>query len=79
MKARNLESLRRAVQTLEGDDRLMLVLSRLEGLSSAEVARVLGCSEQAAEINLQRAEARLSRSLTDAGHCSRDDDPSWRT
>ena len=79
MKACDLESLRRAVQTLEGDDRLMLVLSRLEGLSSAEVARVLGCSEQAAERNLQRAEARLCRSLSDTGHSYRDDDPIWRT
>ena len=41
----------------------VFVLSRLEGLSTSEVATLLGCSEPTVRVHLHRAIRRLSRQL----------------
>lgn len=47
------------LSVLPDDQRAALVLSTLEGLSNAEVARVMDCSEGAVEQRLVRARATL--------------------
>ena len=49
----------RALRHLTEDDREILMLVGWEGLGSAELARLLGCSPTAARIRLHRARARL--------------------
>jgi RNA polymerase sigma-70 factor (ECF subfamily) len=48
-----------ALQRLRGQDREVLLLAAWENLSTAEIASVLGCSENAAAIRLHRARRRL--------------------
>lgn len=57
---------RAALDALPPADREVLALRHLEGLSTAEAAAVLGCSEGAAKVRLLRALQRL-RNLLDAG------------
>jgi RNA polymerase sigma factor (sigma-70 family) len=51
---------------LPSHDRELIALAAWEGLGAAELARVIGCSENAARIRLHRARRRLSGYL-DAG------------
>jgi RNA polymerase sigma factor (sigma-70 family) len=52
-----------AFQALRPADREVLGLASWEGLSTAELATVLGCSPNAAKIRLHRARRRLVREL----------------
>ena len=49
-----------ALQTLREQDREVLLLAAWENLTTAEIASVLGCSENAAAIRLHRARRRLT-------------------
>ena len=49
----------RALARLSDDDRELLMLVGWEGLSSSDLARLLGCSPTAARIRLRRARVRL--------------------
>lgn len=64
------ESAYEAFKRLSDDDRELLALVAWEGLSGAEIAKVLGCSLGAARLRLHRARKRLSRELAhlDAGY-----------
>jgi RNA polymerase sigma-70 factor, ECF subfamily len=53
----------RALTSLDEDDRELLVLTAWHGLSSAEIARVVGCSSTAARVRLHRARKRFERAL----------------
>ncbi|HVA60692.1 MAG TPA: sigma-70 family RNA polymerase sigma factor [Mycobacteriales bacterium] len=55
----------RAVATLPEDARTVVVLRDLEGLSTKEVADLLGVSESVVKVRLCRAHARLRRDLAD--------------
>ncbi|GAA2362444.1 RNA polymerase sigma factor [Nonomuraea africana] len=55
-----------AFRRLSGDDRELLALVAWEGLSSPEIAKVLGCSHGAVRIRLHRARKRLARELAAA-------------
>jgi RNA polymerase sigma factor (sigma-70 family) len=57
----------RALQHLAEDDREILMLVGWEGLGSAELARLLGCSPTAARIRLHRARARLIAGMEQLG------------
>jgi RNA polymerase sigma-70 factor (ECF subfamily) len=57
----------RSLGRLADDDREILMLVSWEGLSSAEVARLLGCSPTAARIRLHRARARLIAEMEQLG------------
>ncbi|MEU7897154.1 RNA polymerase sigma factor [Nonomuraea sp. NPDC049152] len=57
---------RQAFQRLSPDDRELLALVGWEGLSTGEVAKVLGCSKGAARLRLHRARKRLARALSAA-------------
>jgi len=57
----------RAARHLAEEDREILMLSAWEGLTSAELARTLGCSPVAARLRLSRARARLNALLADDG------------
>jgi RNA polymerase sigma factor (sigma-70 family) len=57
----------RSLSRLADDDREILMLVSWEGLTSAGVARVLGCSPTAARIRLHRARARLVREMEQVG------------
>ena len=59
------EEVRRAVQALDGDQRQVIVLRFMDGLSYAEVARVLGKSVGAVRVAQYRALRALRRSLED--------------
>jgi len=48
-----------ALQELSDDDREVVVLRDIEGLSTKQTAEVLGISESAAKVRLHRAHARL--------------------
>lgn len=52
-----------AFDALDEDDRELITLARLVGLSHAEIAAQRGCSEGAARVALHRALARLARRL----------------
>src|SRR6266571_7719070 len=52
-----------AFEELRPDDRELLGLATWEGLSSAELSRVLGCSINASRIRLHRARKRLEGAL----------------
>ncbi|GAA3151688.1 RNA polymerase sigma factor [Nonomuraea roseoviolacea] len=55
-----------AFRRLSPDDRELLTLVGWEGLSSAEIAKVLGCSRGAARLRLHRARKRLAKELAAA-------------
>jgi RNA polymerase sigma factor (sigma-70 family) len=57
----------RALQNLAEDDREILILVGWEGLGSAELARLLGCSPIAARIRLHRARVRLIAGMEQLG------------
>lgn len=57
---------REAFSRLSGDDRELLSLVGWEGLSNAELAKVLGCSRGAVRIRLHRARKRLAAELAAA-------------
>lgn len=59
------EEVRRAVQALDGDQRQVIVLRFMDGLSYADVARVLGKSVGAVRVAQYRALRALRRSLED--------------
>jgi RNA polymerase sigma-70 factor, ECF subfamily len=52
-----------ALAGLSESDREVLLLSAWDGLSSAEAAAVLGCSQGAAQVRLHRAKRRLRAAL----------------
>ncbi len=52
-----------ALQSLPGNPRLALILKRYDGLSYAEIARVMGCSVSAVESLLVRAKRNLQEKL----------------
>jgi RNA polymerase sigma-70 factor (ECF subfamily) len=54
-----------AFARLRTTDRELLALVAWEGLDTREVARVIGCSENAARIRLHRARRRLASALAD--------------
>lgn len=56
-----------ALRRLSEDDRELLMLSGWEGLSSAQLACVLGCSSTAARIRLHRARSRLAATMAEVG------------
>ncbi|MFJ4109600.1 RNA polymerase sigma factor [Oerskovia enterophila] len=60
--------LRRAWALLDDTDREVLSLVSWDGLTSAEAARVLGCSRAAFSMRLTRARRRLRRSLDAVEH-----------
>jgi RNA polymerase sigma-70 factor (ECF subfamily) len=55
-----------AFRSLSDDDRELLALQGWEGLAPAEIATVLGCSQNAARIRLHRARRRLRAALAGA-------------
>lgn len=52
-----------AMRTLREEDREVLLLAAWDGLGTAELARVLSCSENAAAIRLHRARQRLAEAF----------------
>ncbi len=66
----------RALQHLAEDDREILMLVGWEGLGSAELARLLGCSPIAARIRLHRARARLIAEMEQLGLVTKQQGPS---
>jgi RNA polymerase sigma-70 factor, ECF subfamily len=58
-----MERIERAFETLADDERELIVMSRIAGLSGADIAGKLGCSEAAARQRLFRALANLSEAL----------------
>jgi RNA polymerase sigma-70 factor (ECF subfamily) len=52
-----------SLRSLPPEDRELLMLTGWEGLTSAEVGRVLGCSATAARIRLHRARTRLNAEM----------------
>ncbi|MGV9533030.1 RNA polymerase sigma factor [Streptosporangium sandarakinum] len=59
----DLKAVGRVFRALSDDDRELLSLVAWEGLDAGEIARVLGCSRNAARIRIHRARRRLSRAL----------------
>jgi len=57
--------LQQAWRSLSARDRELLALLAWEGLTPAQAALVLGCSEGALAVRLHRARARLARALAD--------------
>jgi RNA polymerase sigma-70 factor (ECF subfamily) len=62
--------LEEAFRALRGSEREVLALSVWEGLSTGELAAVLGCTENAAKLRLSRARRRLRADLTARQHPS---------
>jgi RNA polymerase sigma-70 factor (ECF subfamily) len=60
-------TIRSAFQRLTPDDRELLSLRSWEGLTTAEMAMVLGCSGGAVRLRLHRARKRLARELHSGG------------
>lgn len=58
-------AVREAVARLPMRDREVVVLRHLEGLAIAEIAQIVGCRQNAVEVRLSRARARLSEVLRD--------------
>ena len=52
-----------AFEAMRKEDKEILTLAVWEDLSSRQIARVLGCSENAAKLRLSRARKRFARSL----------------
>ncbi|RCG32274.1 RNA polymerase sigma factor [Sphaerisporangium album] len=65
--ADDLDGVRVAFGRLKPDDMEVLSLASWEGLSSEEIATVLGCSRGAARLRLHRARKRLAGELSAAG------------
>lgn len=63
VEQRHPESAREAFARLSGDDRELLSLVGWEGLSTAEIAKVLGVSRGAVRLRLHRARKRLAVEL----------------
>lgn len=61
------ERLERALNALAAEERELIVLRKLEGLTGQEVAARLGCSDEAARKAFSRAMARLTGLLTAGG------------
>jgi len=59
--------LRRALRTLPAPYRAVLFLREMEGLSTREVAKVLGVSEDNVKTRLHRARVRLQATFTGSG------------
>lgn len=65
-----------AIRSLSEDDRAIVVLRDIQGLSTREAAEVLGIGEGAAKVRLHRAHARLRKAIgaslgaADAVHAS---------
>ncbi len=59
--------MRSLLGSLQPDERELLMLAGWEGLSAAEIGRVLGCSPTAARIRLHRARARLKSEMAAGG------------
>lgn len=53
----------RAIQELSEDDRVIVILRDIEGLSTKEAAKIIGISEAAAKVRLHRAHARLRQAI----------------
>ncbi|NJP94456.1 RNA polymerase sigma factor [Nonomuraea sp. FMUSA5-5] len=62
-----LGAIARAFRELPDGDRELISLVVWEGLDHGGIARVLGCSRNAARIRLHRARKRLSKALSSAG------------
>lgn len=58
-----LDAVDEAMNRLSDDDRELLTLAAWEGLSSGEIAKVLGCSGNAVRIRLHRARKRFAKAL----------------
>jgi DNA-directed RNA polymerase specialized sigma24 family protein len=58
------ECLRYAVLALSERERLLLQLTRIDGLSPDDLAIVLGCPREEAESDLRRAERGLEKLLS---------------
>ena len=63
MMREELERLERAFASLSESDQLILRMIRIEGLSHAQVAQRLQCSEESSRKQLSRALARLARCI----------------
>ncbi|GAA2666179.1 RNA polymerase sigma factor [Nonomuraea recticatena] len=63
---RETDAAREAFAQLSDDDRELLSLVGWEGLNTAEIAKVLGCSGGAARLRLHRARKRLAAELAAA-------------
>ncbi|MET7328874.1 RNA polymerase sigma factor [Nonomuraea sp. NPDC005650] len=63
----SLAGVQEAFARLSADDREILALAGWEGLSSDEIATVVGCSRANARLRLHRARKRLARHLDAAG------------
>ncbi|MEV4456231.1 RNA polymerase sigma factor [Microbispora sp. NPDC049633] len=63
----DLDTVRAAFRRLGPDDREVLALASWEGLASAEIAMVMGCSRGAARLRLHRARKRIANELSSAG------------
>ncbi|MEW9529098.1 RNA polymerase sigma factor [Microbispora sp. NPDC049125] len=63
----DFDAVREAFGRLKDDDREVLSLTGWEGLNTAEIATVLGCSPGTARIRLHRARKRLARELGAGG------------
>jgi RNA polymerase sigma-70 factor, ECF subfamily len=59
-------SIRSCLSSLQPDERELLMLAGWEGLSAADIGRVLGCSPTAARIRLHRARARLKVEMAES-------------
>jgi RNA polymerase sigma-70 factor, ECF subfamily len=58
-------AMRLCLKALTSDERELLMLAGWEGLSAAQMGRVLGCSPTAARIRLHRARTRLKSEMAD--------------
>jgi RNA polymerase sigma-70 factor, ECF subfamily len=58
-------AMRSSLASLSPDEREILMLAGWEGLSAAEIGRVLGCSPTAARIRLHRSRARLKSAMAE--------------
>lgn len=61
------DEVRAALSRLSPDDRELLSLTGWEGLTPAEIAKVLGCSRGAVRVRLHRARRRLAGELVEEG------------
>jgi RNA polymerase sigma-70 factor, ECF subfamily len=66
-----LDRIERGFEVLAEDEREVVVLARLIGLSHAEIGARLGCSEGAARLRLFRALATLAEALGEGGPAAR--------
>jgi RNA polymerase sigma-70 factor, ECF subfamily len=62
-----LDAAAAAFASLRADERELLALVAWEGLNAGEIARVVGCSRNAARIRIHRARRRFASELTRVG------------